>query len=174
MMIIDASPWGMGGVLEVNGSPKAFFAEELTTKHAKILQISIGQASSQQVAEAFAIMIALRMWSKTWLNQRAVLEVKSDSVSALNLLLNMKTSGPGNCLIAREIALDLAQSVYQPQVVSHISGLANVTADQLSRVYSPGSSHSVPDHLKKIWRSYLSNESTIFRTLDSIPRCIVP
>ena len=129
----------------------------------KILQISIGQASCQQVAEAFAIMIALRMWSKTWLNQRAVLEVKSDSVSALNLLLNMKTSGPGNSLIAREIALDLAQGLYRPQVVEHVAGLANQSADSLSRIFQPNESYCVPPSLSSLDRKRYEISCTIFR-----------
>ena len=171
----DASPWGMGGILEVNGKIQEFFAEDLEPDVACILKIPVGKASGQQVAEAFAMLIALRLWQKTLRSVRSFLHVKSDSRSALSLILTMKSSGYGNNLIAREVALDIAQACYVPQVVAHVPGVSNVSADTLSRLSQPGKQYRIPDHLAKVHRAHLPHpHKQIFRTLDAIPRCIVP
>ena len=141
----------------------------------KILHIKIGDHKSQQVCEAMVALVALRLWSSRWRGSRCILEVKSDSVSALKLVLDLETSGLGNGIIAREVALDIAQSVYKPQVISHISGIANKTADCLSRIHEPGAGRKIPPHLKYVHRSRLKKpHKNIFRTLAAIPRCIVP
>jgi hypothetical protein len=44
-----------------------------------VLQIEIGESSSQQVAEALAVLVALRGWKKIWMKQQLSLQVKSDS-----------------------------------------------------------------------------------------------
>ena len=36
-------------------------------------------------------------------------------------------------VVAKELALDIAQGVYRPQLVQHVPGLANKSADALSR-----------------------------------------
>ena len=55
--------------------------------------------------------------------------VRSDSVTALTILVKMKATGSGTNRIARELALDLGSSSYFPAVISHTPGIANVTAD---------------------------------------------
>ena len=52
-------------------------------------------------------------------------------------------------LIAREAALDVADGLYEPLVVEHIPGVANVLADVLSRRRDPkyAVSWSVPPSL---------------------------
>ena len=62
------------------------------------------------------------------------LRVKSDSISALILVLKLKTAGTGPAVIAREMALDMASALYTPSVVAHLPGVANITADLLSRL----------------------------------------
>ena len=94
---------------------------------------------------------------------------------ALNLLLNLKTRGFGNSLIAREIALDLALANYKPQVVSHVPGMANQAADELSRIPKPGGEYRIPEHLLHVHRDWWPKpHKQIFRTLAATPRCILP
>ena len=50
--------------------------------------------------------------------------------------LRPSTSNPAMGIIARELALNLAQLSFQPEA-THTPGLAHVVADLLSRVYSP-------------------------------------
>ena len=46
-------------------------------------------------------------------------------------------SGSTLALIAREVALDIAESAYSPDIGSHLPGDANTTADELSRRDDP-------------------------------------
>ncbi len=47
-------------------------------------------------------------------------------------------------MIAREIALDLADFVHNPDQVSHVAGVANSYADELSRRFQPGRAWKFP------------------------------
>ena len=51
-------------------------------------------------------------------------------------------------IIARELALDIADSVYSPQLVTHVPGVANLAADALSRMYQPDKRYKLPPILK--------------------------
>ena len=51
-------------------------------------------------------------------------------------------------VVARELALDIADSVYDPQLVSHVPGVANLAADALSRKYQPDKRFTLPTILK--------------------------
>ena len=105
------------------------------------------------------------MWAPKWAGQRPTIRVKSDSISARILALDLKTTGKANTLIAREIALDIAQDIYKPNVVEHIAGLSNVTADSLSRIYQPDASESIPLALSTVERTDIDMDSSLFRTL---------
>jgi hypothetical protein len=76
------------------------------------------------------------------------LEVRSDSVSALILVVYLKMSGKATNIIAREVALTLGQCLFTPSVYSHTPGFSNVIADELSRRYQPGASFTVPSALQ--------------------------
>ena len=51
----------------------------------------------------------------------------------------MKSSGIGTSILAREMALDIADALYEPTVGEHIPGVANVLVDHLSRIYEQAS-----------------------------------
>ena len=53
------------------------------------------------------------------------------------MTLCMKGKGFGVNLVARELALVLADGAFRPEVVKHISGASNVVADILSRSFQP-------------------------------------
>ena len=48
------------------------------------------------------------------------------------------------CLLAREPALDVADGIYTPNVIQHLPGLANESADALSRKWQPGKTFTPP------------------------------
>ena len=52
-------------------------------------------------------------------------------------LAKMQPHSPTLGVIAREMALDVAGLSYAPDIVRHIPGIANVSADALSRRYEP-------------------------------------
>jgi hypothetical protein len=85
-----------------------------------------------------------------WIQERARIKVRSDSISALVLCLNLKTKGTGTTLIAREVALDIADALYAPHIVEHIPGLDNTVADMLSRRFAPGTTFVLPPCLLNV------------------------
>ena len=90
-----------------------------------------------QAAEALAMLVALRLWSSWWLDQRVCLAVQTDNVACLSMVCKMQPHSEQLGLIAREIALDVAQSSYSPDEAVHIPGIANKSADFLSRLHMP-------------------------------------
>ena len=143
-IVTDASPTGLGAFLRINGVIVEFAFGLLSTDDEKILMTKAGGSEGQQVWEALAVLAALRLWAPYWKEVRSTLMVRSDSVSALILLMKMKTSGAGTGVIAREVALDVAEALYEPHVCEHIPGISNIIADHLPRRDPSSSSSSTP------------------------------
>ena len=89
--------------------------------------------------ECLAVLIAVDLWSFLWRQDRIQLKVRGDNVTALTLLIKMRPDkdSPAMGMIARELALRLAELSFPPEVI-HTPGVAHVIADKLSRVHAPG------------------------------------
>ena len=136
----DASPIGIGAYLIINGIIKEYAFGSLTKRDETILRVKRGGSEGQQAWEGLAILAALRLWAWSWRERRISLEVRSYSVSALVMLVKMKADGYGVGIISRELALDIAESLYEPNLGSHIPGTTNIIADTLSRMPQSSSS----------------------------------
>ena len=87
-------------------------------------------------------------------SSRAIVRVRSDSVSALVLVLKLKSRGAAAAIIAREIALE------------HVPGVANTISDALSRRFDPGKLCVIPSVLKDVEELKLPRRCKgYFRTL---------
>ena len=82
----DASPWGFGAVLHMDGEIHEYFYDQPCEMDLQVLQVKVGESSSQQAFESLCGLIAMRHWSKTWRNRRCTLTIRSDNVGALALL----------------------------------------------------------------------------------------
>ena len=100
----DASPLGLGAFLVITGTIAEFAFDLITLEDQRRLLATTAGPSGQQVWEALAVLAALRLWKHAWMNRRIVLEVKSDSATALVLLIKLKATGIGAGLISREVA----------------------------------------------------------------------
>jgi len=149
-MILDASPYALGGFLQINGRIVSYFTSPLTDYDVQRFGASIGASDGQQIWEALCLLVALRGWAQHWRASRCTLVVKSDSVSALTLLLHMRPSTHKLAIIAREMALDISEACYRPMCVSHIPGVANKIADTLSR--PGGMGWTLPPELAQVKR----------------------
>ena len=89
-MILDASPYGYGGVLVINGVVVAYFADTISRHDVRIMQTEAGKAEGQQTWEALCLLIAMRIWSAHWMTRRSILCVKSDNKAALTLVAKLK------------------------------------------------------------------------------------
>ncbi len=152
-IICDASPFGFGAVLVLNGRPKEYLAETISTDDSNIFQFAVGDCKGQQTWEALCILIALRAWSRAWRDLRFSLRVRSDSVSALTMVLKCKSAGRGSALIAAELALDIAHTCYRPDIAEHLPGVCNTWADALSRMWDPAKRAAVPAALAALPRA---------------------
>ena len=137
-MVFDASPWGAGGFLVVDGKFVSWFATKFDDVDEKAIGIRFGDSASQQAAEALAVLLGVRAWLPIWVNGLPILEVKSDSVAAMTMVASMHTRSPQIAVVARELALTFSESCVRPQVVKHTPGVANRLADILSRRFQPG------------------------------------
>ena len=118
----DASPWGIGGWLAVNGTITHYFASQLTNEDAKKFSCPLENADGQQVWEALAVLVAIDLWASHWKDKRVVLKVRSDNVTALTLLVKKRPpSGSPIAIIPRGIALRLVHLSFPPDA-EHIPG----------------------------------------------------
>ena len=133
-IVADASPTGLGVFMRINGVVKEYAFDFITANDERVLKVKKLGSEGQQIWEGLVLLVACRLWRHHWQDKRVSLQVKSDSVSALILVVKMKTSGIGTSILARDMALDIADALYEPSVCEHIPGIANVIADHLSRM----------------------------------------
>jgi hypothetical protein len=134
----DASPWGMGAFLTVDGRVTEHFAIPISEQDEAILQAKAGGCEGQQLWECLSGLIAMRLWAPYWRQRRVHLYLRGDNISSLVVFSTLKTHSGQLAIIAREFALDLGTASFKPEVVQHLPGVANVVADSLSRKFEPG------------------------------------
>ena len=87
----DASPYGLGGVIEVGGVIVGWFADQVGSTDRQILGLGeVPSCKDQQVLEALAVLVALRTWKHHWLGKRVTLCVRTDNIAALTMICNMQ------------------------------------------------------------------------------------
>eukprot|EP00435_Cladocopium_sp_Y103_P050142 s2443_g15.t1 len=144
----DASPYGMGGTLQVQGTYVEFFASKITEDDEIHLGTKLGSNEGQQTWEALCGLVCLRLWHNWWQSSRAKLRLRNDNMGALTLYAQVKGKSAAHTLLAREFALDLGRAQHRPRVVEHLPGVANTVCDVLSRRYQPGVVFNLPIQLK--------------------------
>ena len=82
-MYFDASPWGYGAFMLLDGHPSAYLYGPWTHYDATRFGIKIGDSAGQGIWEAFSILIGMRTWRSYWQKQLSVVSIKSDSKAAL-------------------------------------------------------------------------------------------
>jgi len=144
----DASPFGFGAVLIVNGNILEYLFDTPQTSETELLSLQVGNSESQQAMESLAGLVALRTWKPHWMFARTVLALRSDNIGALMLFGKLKTKSSRNSVIAREFALDLGDASFAPQIVEHVPGFSNTICDNLSRLTDPTGHYRTPGCLE--------------------------
>ena len=116
----------------------------------EIFEFAEGDAAGQQTWEALAMLYGSRIFKEDWRSSRSCLEVRSDNITALTMMAKMKATGRGVNIIARELALDMADGCYKPEVIAHVPGITISTVDTLSRKFQPNKPFSLPHILKDV------------------------
>ena len=151
----DASPYGIGAVLQVNNVIVSYIADDITADDRRILQLQDDPScEDQQLLEALTALVALREWCEHWKKCRVVLAVQGDNMATLTLITKMQPHSARLALVAREMALDICSAIYSPDIVGHVPGVSNVTADALSRLKAPTEPKPLPAHLRDVARHY--------------------
>ena len=108
-----------------------WFSSALSDDEIGVLGAARGACESQQVLEALCALATRRAWSSHEQSERHPVGVRSDSVSALVLVLHLRTTGRACDIDAREVALDLAAGCHHPVEVQHVPGITNTICDAL-------------------------------------------
>ena len=90
MITTDASPWGLGGWISVNGNILSWYSEKITANDVNALQRQIGEHESQQAFEGLALLVVVRAWRPLWCRHRIQFGVRTDNVGALTLAAALK------------------------------------------------------------------------------------
>ena len=136
MIGTDASSWGLGAWISIDGRVIEYFVSARTELDSSRFGYPIGSLDGQQIWECLAILVAVDLWHAMWSQRRIVLKITGDNVTALTLLVKLRPNGPKMAIIARELALKLATMSFPPDAI-HTPGIAHVAADRLSRVFDP-------------------------------------
>ena len=146
---LDASPYGLGAWLEVDGHAQEFFSDRIHKSDLQILKVENVGSKAQQAAEALALLVAVRLWLPQFSQERITVLVRGDNIAALQMAAKMQPKSYALGVIAREIALDLASASYAIDIVQHISGVSNSVADMLSRKFQDGKKYEIPIMLRE-------------------------
>jgi hypothetical protein len=139
-MAVDASPWGMGGVMwDKDWVPIEYFHTSITDADIDHLGVAIGDSAHMPVLEALAVLIALRLWAP---QKEVAYAVRSDALGAIQAIANLRSKNPGVNRIAAEMALDIIDKQFAPLRLTHIPGISNIHPDYLSRLLQPGAKPS--------------------------------
>ncbi|CAJ1350967.1 unnamed protein product, partial [Effrenium voratum] len=134
----DASPWGMGATLAINGHILRSVATKEDTER---MQVPYGEAASQGAMEALAVWVALDHWRNQINGSKYNITLRSDSVVALAVTGKLASSTPGLNWIAAELTIILEVTGLERLEVKHIPGKINTEADYLSRMLASGWRH---------------------------------
>ena len=74
----DASPYGMGGWLTIDGTLTNYFATDISDEDELIYGCPRGTSKGQQLWEVLAILVAVDIWVLQWQQQRIVLKIRGD------------------------------------------------------------------------------------------------
>jgi hypothetical protein len=140
LVAVDASPWGLGGILLDQHRVIAAFEDRVQDDDLSRLDLRLGEAAGQSVLEALAALVALRLFAQLagWDKGAAArIALRSDSKAALGAAINQASPRSMMNAIGAELAYDMGVGDYQVIFFDHTEGVANVSPDWLSRRWAP-------------------------------------
>lgn len=135
-VITDASTYGMGGVLLKGHEPIEYFSIPIPGEFILRFNANTGDPRHMALWESLTLLIAARLWLVRF-PLGTVVRVRADNISALYMVLKCRAKSPALSVVAREIAMDQARSLYEFTLLKHVNAKENVIADALSRQFEP-------------------------------------
>ena len=163
-VVIDASPWGLGGYLEAvsQSTILQYFASPLDELDTSRFSVEIGEAAGQQYWEALAVLVSLKLWGRHFANGKAKFNLRGDSVVSLTLATKLSSSSPRLNALGAEIALQLELLGISEIFVQHTPGKLLGCADYLSRIFSPNPETVPPASLSSAKRREVPSRNESF------------
>jgi hypothetical protein len=160
-LAVDASPWGIGGILfDAQWSPQRYYYDEITLADCQTLNVKVGSPDYMTIFEALALLVALRLWSDE--AEGMTLSIRTDNAGCGSVMSKMRSPNPSLNRIATELALDMVEHTFSPLLIDHIAGVTNLGPDVLSRMYSPKSLGKVPSELMNVTRTLTEPRTRMF------------
>jgi hypothetical protein len=128
----DASPYGMGAVLFLQGVPISWIAIDWSADDFALLKAKRGDPAWQAEWELLAILLALDTWMPLVMGNAAAL-TQSDATAALFATRRGAGRTPAMNALCAEIALRL-EAFMLPLEVEHFHSVINFECDALSRL----------------------------------------
>ena len=153
LVIFDASPWGIGSYLVINGVISNYMLSKLTKHDESVLRITIGDPRAQQIVELLSLLVSLVIWAPILEHSKCQLRLRGDNVSALTAAVKLKAASGMMRFLARELAFTFSRFSFEPDIVQHVPGIANITADALSRCFCPATAYTIPKCLQQVVRT---------------------
>ena len=147
----DASPWGIGAVLWIEGVPVAWLADSLQKEDLIRFEAKPGESAFNTYWEGLAVLVALRVW-RPRLRGKASVQLRADSLAVLGAAAKAASKSQPLNLIMREIALDEAETAWGLDWLAHVPGVANTWPDALSRLSAP-EGKVIPPELARVERT---------------------
>ena len=151
----------------------AWLACQLEQFELETFDLEPGDPAGQAVWEFLAILVGLRTWwdRSSRAKRRCNAHVSSDSMAALQAARRLRSSCPRLNTVAAEMALLEALDIATIDILSHMPGVANTLADQLSRMLMPGSAKTVPPLLERVTRTPTEKrDSSWWKRVPTAPR----
>ncbi|CAK0818274.1 unnamed protein product, partial [Prorocentrum cordatum] len=140
----DASPWGGGGCCwaspaarRAGEAPRAYFAVTWDHTHEELLHAQVGSPAGRASREAFAMLLAAKLWISPEVLGR--ITFAGDAQGVLAALVQLRGDSAIMIDVAKELALHLAPLGHALEGL-HIWAEQNKLADALSRVSCDGHS----------------------------------
>ena len=143
-LAIDASIWGGGAILVVNGCVDKWLTATWTRDDHQRFSLTRGESGNMSFWEALMLLIAARCLLPC---APFIVRIKADNVAALRLAMKLGSKSSILNKVGMELALDQALDRYNLSVCQHIPGVSNVMPDALSRIAS-GQGYTVPAECK--------------------------
>ena len=131
---IDASPWGGGGLLVVNGVTTRCFAvawDRALIAKIEPEEVTVGHCGSQTFFETLVMLMAVELWGDSSHNT----VILGDNTAALGEAIDLKGKGTRGPLSQILAVLIVARTLHL--TVGHLPTEANDAADALSRQFEP-------------------------------------
>ena len=106
-IVTDASPYGLGALLLINGRVTRAMSSKITKEDAEQLGFAevYGTSSSQGIVETFAVLVAMKLWTPELKSCRVTLQVEADSMVALAMTKRMAHSSATLNYLGAEMAV---------------------------------------------------------------------